>query len=68
MVYIWETSFSSDVSQNFSGQLDCRLFKSAMLLEQNDEILIRHVVTDLRKLKVEIKFQDSKNDCISQGN
>lgn len=56
------------MSQNFSGQLDCRLFKSAMLLEQNDEILIRHVGTDLRKLKVEIKFQDSKNDCISQGN
>ena len=35
--HIWEISGSSDMGQNALGQSGCRLFKSTMSVEQNDE-------------------------------
>ena len=34
---IWEKSSLSDMDQNALGQSDCRIFKSTIYLEQNDE-------------------------------
>ena len=36
--HICEKSGSLDVVQNALGQSDCRIFKSVISLEQNDEI------------------------------
>ena len=35
--HIWENSGSSDMGQNALGQSNCRILKSTISLEQNDE-------------------------------
>ena len=54
---VLENFGSWEIFQNVLGQSDCRIFKSAIPLEQNDEkVWFLHVDTNSLKLKVDWKI------------